>query len=145
MSELRPVDQSLPLALLRARENLMRRFRPLLAAHDLTEQQWRVLRVLDGAGTLSVGEIADEAVLLGPSLSRILTALELRGWVERRLDADDARRSEIELTTAGRAVVAEMAPRSEAEYRDIEAELGAGEVAALIAALERVANLRSVP
>ena len=142
---MRPVDQSLPLALLRARENLMRRFRPLLAAHDLTEQQWRVLRVLDGAGTLSVGEIADEAVLLGPSLSRILTALELRGWVERRLDTDDARRSEIELTTAGRAVVAEMAPRSEAAYRDIEGELGAGEVAALIAALERVANLRSVP
>ena len=36
--ELRRLERSLPIALLRAREHLMRRFRPLLAAHDLTEQ-----------------------------------------------------------------------------------------------------------
>jgi homoprotocatechuate degradation regulator HpaR len=143
MSELRSVDQSLPIALLRARENLMRRFRPLIATHDLTEQQWRVLRVLDGAGALSVGEIADGAVLLGPSLSRILTTLEQRGWIERRSHAGDARRSEIELTPVGRGVVADVAPRSEATYREIESELGEDELTALIAALERVANLRS--
>ena len=143
MTGLRSVDQSLPIALLRARENLMRRFRPLIAAHDLTEQQWRVLRVLDDAGASSVGEIADEAVLLGPSLSRILATLEQRGWIERRLHAGDARRSEIELTAVGRGVVADVAPRSEAAYREIESELGEGEVTALIAALERVADLRS--
>lgn len=143
MSELRSVEQSLPIALLRARENLMRRFRPLIAEHDLTEQQWRVLRVLDGAGTMSVGEIAEEAVLLGPSLSRILAVLERRGWIERRLVAGDARRSAIELTATGRAVVDDVAPRSEAAYREIESQLGAGELAALIASLERVANLRS--
>ena len=140
MTELRSVEQSLPIALLRARENLMRRFRPLIATHQITEQQWRVLRVLDDAGTKSVGQIADHAVLLGPSLSRILTALEERGWIERRLHAGDARRSEIELTPAGRTVVADIAPRSEAVYRAIESELGADEVAVLIAALERVAT-----
>lgn len=45
-------DRTLPMALLRAREAVMDMFRPHLAAHGVTEQQWRVMRVLaelDGA------------------------------------------------------------------------------------------------
>ncbi|MFT5000920.1 MAG: hypothetical protein ACI875_001925, partial [Planctomycetota bacterium] len=37
-------EKSLPIMLLRAREAVMRRFRPMLRLHDLSEQQWRVLR-----------------------------------------------------------------------------------------------------
>ena len=46
---MRPFSASLPMALLLARESTMRRFRPLLAEHGLTEQQWRVLRALASA------------------------------------------------------------------------------------------------
>ena len=53
-------QRSLPMALLRARELLMERFRPMLSAHGVTEQQWRVLRVLhESEGTLKF-KIADE-------------------------------------------------------------------------------------
>ena len=38
--------RSLTIGLLRARESLMLSFRPMLAKHKFTEQQWRVLRVL---------------------------------------------------------------------------------------------------
>ena len=38
--------KSLTITLLRAREALMMSFRPMLAKHNFTEQQWRVLRVL---------------------------------------------------------------------------------------------------
>lgn len=34
------------MVLLRAREVIMAHFRPMLARHDITERQWRVLRVL---------------------------------------------------------------------------------------------------
>ena len=44
---LRNVSRSLPVALLRTREAVMRQFRPVLRSVDLTEQQWRVLRALD--------------------------------------------------------------------------------------------------
>ncbi|MFP3560813.1 homoprotocatechuate degradation operon regulator HpaR, partial [Paraburkholderia sp. SIMBA_049] len=37
---------SLTLTLLQAREATMAFFRPALNAHDLTEQQWRVIRIL---------------------------------------------------------------------------------------------------
>ena len=76
---IRGFDRSLPMALMRAREAVMRHFRPSLAEHDLTEQQWRVLRALEDADTaLSVGELAERTYLLGPSLSRMLALLDDR-------------------------------------------------------------------
>jgi len=43
---MREFSRSLPMSLLRAREAVMRQFRPSLRRHDLTEQQWRILRAL---------------------------------------------------------------------------------------------------
>src|SRR5687768_9524932 len=84
---LRSFDESLPMALLRAREAIMRRFRPILGRHDVTEQQWRVLRALDDAnGSVTVGELSDQTFLLGPSLSRMLVKLDDRGLITRSAD-----------------------------------------------------------
>ncbi len=47
---MREFSRSLPMSLLRAREAVMRQFRPSLRNHGLTEQQWRILRALDGGG-----------------------------------------------------------------------------------------------
>ncbi len=57
---LRAFEDSLPMALMRAREAVMRYFRPVLSEHDLTEHQWRVLRALrDAEGPMSVGDLAE--------------------------------------------------------------------------------------
>lgn len=123
--DMRSFDESLPMALLRAREATMRRFRPILADHDLTEQQWRVLRALSAATEpMDVGDLAETTFLLGPSLSRILVNLDERGLITRRSDPADQRRSLIELTRGGTRLVARIAPRSEAEYGEIERLLG---------------------
>src|SRR5262245_61859399 len=70
--------RSLTIGLLRAREAVMSHFRPILAAHDVTEQQWRVIRVLFEAGTLDASEVADKASILAPSLTRMIRSLEER-------------------------------------------------------------------
>ena len=125
---LRRFDESLPMALLRSRESVLRRFRPLLAEHDLTEQQWRVLRVLDDAThPLSVGDVADETFLLGPSLSRMLTSMEQRDLLER-VAGSDARRTEISISPGGRALVAKVAPAIEDAYGVIDSRLAAGDL-----------------
>ena len=81
---MRPFTESLPMALLKAREAAMRVFRPLLAEHGLTEQQWRALRALAAApADLEVGVLAEHTFLLSPSLSRILSTLEGRELVSR--------------------------------------------------------------
>jgi len=149
--ELRPFEQSLPHVLLRARETSMRFFRPLLANHSLTEQQWRVLRALNHWGvkhpgtTPDVGELAEHTFLLGPSLSRILTNLSERGLVSRSTDTEDQRRSWIDLTTNGRQLVAEIAPHSEARYDAIEAQLGPRKLAQLFTLLEDLAAIEPEP
>lgn len=142
MSDLRGFERSLPMALMRAREAVMRQFRPLLAAHDVSEQQWRVLRALTAADQpMSVGELADETYLLGPSLSRMLVSLEQRGLISRTPHDADARRSELTVTVAGRALVDTIAPLSEARYRQIEDELGGAELERLYGLLARVTAL----
>jgi len=139
---MRSFDESLPMALLQARETTMRRFRPLLAAHDLTEQQWRVLRALSATSEpLRVGELADHTFLLAPSLSRILSALESRSLVERTTAEHDQRRANITLSAAGLRLVREVAPTSEEAYGEIEAAFGSTRLRRLLSELHALAAL----
>jgi len=127
------------MALLQAREATMRLFRPLLAEHELTEQQWRVLRALSAADALEVGELVEATFLLAPSMSRILKDLEGRKLVCRSAVAADQRRAQISLTPRGRNLVAEVAPQSEAIYNQIEAGFGDEQLQQL---LNQLAELR---
>ena len=122
--QLRQLQLSLPIALLKAREVTMDRFRPMLRQHELTEQQWRVIRVLQSSGALEVGELARRSLLLAPSLSRILRSLENEGLVLRESVEGDGRRFVMSLTSAGLDLFATIAPQSESIYRDIEAHFG---------------------
>ncbi len=145
-SEMRPFSRSLPMALLRAREAAMRRFRPMLAEHDLTEQQWRVFRALAASDDpISVGEVADHTFLLGPSLSRILVNLERRNLVERSANEHDQRSALLTLSGHGHALVGRIAPRSEEIYNGIEAQFGADRLAALLDELAALSSLDIAP
>lgn len=122
---MRDFSRSLPMALLRARESVMKQFRPSLRAHGLTEQQWRILRALAAIDAIEVTELAHTAFLLGPSLSRILRDLEQRRLIARRLAKQDLRRSMVSITPAGLRVIAAVAPTSEAIYAEIASRFGA--------------------
>ncbi|OIQ31409.1 MAG: homoprotocatechuate degradation operon regulator, HpaR [Alphaproteobacteria bacterium MedPE-SWcel] len=100
-------DRSLPIALLRARERVMGPIRHLLSDVDLTEQQWRVLRVVQESGPIDPTQIADQACLLLPSLTRILQKLEEKGLIDRARDEADRRRQVVTLTRSGKTVIEE--------------------------------------
>ena len=143
VAPIRSFERSLPMALMRAREAVMAHFRPILAEHDLTEQQWRVLRALIAAGEpSSVGSLAEHTFLLGPSLSRMLVSLEDRGLILRTTSIHDARRSDISISAAGQALVAKIAPHSEAAYAEINQRFEPGELDQLYELLERAATDR---
>src|SRR5665213_746389 len=90
--KLRDFSQSLPMTLLRAREAVMRHFRPALRHFGITEQQWRILRALASVGEIEVLALAEATFLLAPSLSRILKDLEQRELIVRRGSSEDMRR-----------------------------------------------------
>lgn len=126
---LRDLSRSLPLALMRAREAVMQYFRPHHRRHGVTEQQWRVLRVLYRSGELETTELARQALLLAPSLTRILRDLEAARMINRHWLESDLRRSVISISPAGVALLAKVAPLSEASFAEItrlygEARLG---------------------
>ena len=135
---MRPLARSLPLKLLRAREVVMDRFRPHLAAHNVTEQQCRVLRALAEVGERDATSLADTTCLLPPSLSRILHDLEARGLLERRRPDGDRRTSLISLSRAGRTLFDTMSKRSEAIYRDLETRLAEAGCSDILAHLDRL-------
>jgi homoprotocatechuate degradation regulator HpaR len=116
--------RSLPMTLLRAREAVMRPFRASLRRHGVTEQQWRVLRALDQSGEVDAAELANATFLLGPSLSRILRDLDRRGLIAKRAVKADLRRARIAIAPAGRALIEEIRPESEAIYAEISARFG---------------------
>ncbi len=141
---IRSFDKSLPMALLRTREAAMQHFRPLLAEHDLTEQQWRVLRALNAASEpIDVGALVDATSLLAPSLTRILAKLEDDGAITRTTHPDDQRRSVIALSPTGVRLVAKVAPQSEATYAMIEKSFGTRRLQSLIAELHELAEALS--
>ena len=135
---IRPFDQSLPMALLRAREAVMRGFRRLLREHGLNEQEWRIMRALMEADQLEIGELAERVFILKPSATRTVKNLQARGIVGRSRPPSDQRRAVISLTAKGRALFDELAPFSEQEYARITQRIGRRDMDELYLLLGRV-------
>jgi homoprotocatechuate degradation regulator HpaR len=118
-NNIRAFDHSLPMALLRARESVMKTFIPHLREHGLSAQQWRVLRALNESDGLEMTEISNSCFLLMPSLTRIVQNLSKRGLVLRCVSNKDQRRSIISLTEQGDKLFQLISPESEVLYSHI--------------------------
>ena len=136
----RNTRRSLPIALLRAREAVMSHFRPMLSAHDMTEQQWRVIRILAEQDTVDASEMADKAFILAPSLTRIIRSLEERGIIAKLKDANDGRRVLLKITPAGLAIINEVAPESRMIYERLETHFGPEKIDLLLDLLDEIST-----
>ena len=116
--------RNLPMLLLQARERVIARFRPILNAHGVTEQQWRIVRVLLERGPLEPREIVQACCISSPSLAGILARMDDLGLVRRAGVDGDLRRVSVSLTPRSRALAARIAPQVEAAYAAIEARIG---------------------
>ncbi|MEM7522003.1 MAG: homoprotocatechuate degradation operon regulator HpaR [Pseudomonadota bacterium] len=131
-------QRSLPIALIRAREKVMAPIRDMLQASGLTEQQWRVLRVLAEHAALDATALAERAALLQPSLTRILKTLGERNLLQRRQDADDRRRQVVQLTPKGHALLAANMLEATRIATALSATVGAEDLEHLLDLLERL-------
>lgn len=147
MSERKPQDQlpvtsrSLPIALARAREKVMAPIRQMLADSGITEQQWRVLRVLSEEGSMDASRLADRACLLLPSLTRILQSMSRNGLVTREADKTDRRRQVVQITPAGKQIITDNQDRAVEIAQGFVDVLGQKRFDQLIDSLERLEAL----
>jgi len=82
----------------------------LFGRYDLTPQQYNALRLLRGQGDrkLATLDLGSRLVSRAPDITRLLDKLEERGLIARERPADNRRMVLIGLTSAGRALLAEL-------------------------------------
>jgi len=138
---IRPTSRALPISLLRTREHVMEPIRPALAKIGLTEQKWRILRILAESGPLEQTAISKDACLLLPSLTRILRSMEAGHLIKRHQDDVDRRRSIVQITANGLALVETHQPISSQNYQTLQQKLGKGKLELLLDLLEEVQEI----
>ena len=148
MKPARPfVHRNLPRLLLQAREAVMAHTRPSLRQHGLSDQQWRVLRVLgehaDDPAGIETGRVAREAYLLGPSLTGVLSRMERDGLIARERCGQDARRTVVRATALGLNKVQALSETIEAHYSWMEQQLGKAKLGQLYALLDEMIALEA--
>tara|TARA_R110000850_G_scaffold2371_4_gene11577 strand:+ start:96 stop:515 length:420 start_codon:yes stop_codon:yes gene_type:complete len=128
---------------MQARESAMDFFRPHLNRHNITEQQWRVIRILwqSEDQTLESHRLAKLACILPPSLTGVLVRLEQNGLVERWKPATDQRRLCVTLTGKGNALFEEMKVEMISQYKKIQRALGEEKYRTLMSLLKEVQEL----
>ena len=110
--------------LLRAREKMMERFRPLLTANGLTEQQWRVIRTLNENGPMEPRQISDICTISSPSMAGVLARMEAMELITKERFADDQRRILVSLTKKSIGLVRVISKDLEVRYRELERVVG---------------------
>ncbi|SAL70038.1 MarR family transcriptional regulator [Caballeronia udeis] len=103
---------------------MMERFRPLLTANGLTEQQWRVIRALNENGPMEPRQISDICTISSPSMAGVLARMEAMELITKERFADDQRRILVSLTKKSIGLVRVISKDLEARYRELERTVG---------------------
>ncbi len=140
---MRKTGRSLPIALLRAREAVMGPIREMLGQSGVNEQKWRVLRVLQEQGPLELSQVAAEACLLLSSLTRMITPMVDEGLVSRRTPPEDRRKTVLQITEGGTALIHRHSAQSAEIFARIEAEFGHDKLELLLDLLEDMQRMNA--
>jgi homoprotocatechuate degradation regulator HpaR len=113
-------SQSLPMVLYRTLDAVMPRFRKIFNEFGLTEQQWRVLRVLWDEEALTFNRLAALTLIPSPSLVGIVDRMERAELVTRQRSQADRRKVNVVLTSQGVALEDEIMPRVASAYAELK-------------------------
>ena len=102
---------SLPMLLNRSLDAIMPPYRDLFQEFGVTEQQWRVLRVLWEQKHLTSAQISNLTLLPSPSLVGILDRLEKKDLLKRLRSTRDRREINIKITNLGRELQSKVMPK----------------------------------
>ena len=133
-------SRSLPMMLYRSLDAVMPRFRPIFSEFGLTEQQWRVLRVLWQHEQIAFRELSDLTLIPAPSLVGIVDRLTTSELVGRRRSESDRRNVFVHATDKGMALESKVRPRVDEAYEELRASIDDRTWKALIDGLEKISS-----
>jgi DNA-binding MarR family transcriptional regulator len=112
-----------------------------LQREGVTLEQWRVLGCLNGRQGRAMNEIASDALLPPPTLTKVVDRLVAANLVHRRSDPLDRRRVLILLTPRGRSLrqrLDRIVQQHHQGWSDVLGESGLGQLTELLGRLQRV-------
>lgn len=133
-------SRSLPMMLYRTLDAVMPRFRQIFSEFGLTEQQWRVLRVLWEQGPTTSRELAQLTLIPAPSLVGIIDRLTLSGLVSRVRSTQDRRNVFVDTTATGKDLAKKVRPRVDKAYEELRLSIDENHWDDLIAGLDRISG-----
>lgn len=132
------LNDYLPYQLYRLTHRLNQRLQLRLRSQGIKPSRWRVMSVLRSHGTLTIGKIAEHAMMEQPTVSRVITQLEADGLAARQISAEDSRATEVTLTQAGAEKLEAILLTAYRHQQDSLAGLSRAELDALRATLNRI-------
>jgi homoprotocatechuate degradation regulator HpaR len=108
--------RSLPMMLNRSLDAVMPRFRKIFNDFGLTEQQWRVLRVLGEQQNITLNELSELTLIPAPSLVGVIDRLQITGLAGRRRSDTDRRKVYVLATRKGSELEARIRPQVASTY-----------------------------
>jgi len=141
------IDQftrSLPMMLYRTLDTVMPSFRKIFNDFGLTEQQWRVLRVLWEGDDITIRQLAEVTLIPAPSLVGIVDRLERDGLAARQRSTTDRRKVNVVVTQAGAKLEDKIMPRVASAYVELKQSVDAETWSQVLVGLQRIGVQRGV-
>jgi DNA-binding MarR family transcriptional regulator len=120
--------------------SVVQRIGDTLRKDGATIEEWRVLQLLGDDAGHAMAEIAEFAMLLAPSLTKVVDRMVSVNLVHRRVDETDRRRVLVFATDRGRQALQRWSSAVAQEHEDIVNAVGSEEMALLRALLIRAAG-----
>jgi len=131
-------QQSLPMMLHRTLDSIIPKYREVFKQHGISEQQWRILRVLWETQECTAAELAKRTLLPSPSMVGVIDRMNAKGLVLRDRSTEDRRRVNVRLTEKGRSMQAELQPQIDKVYEQILSQCKDKDLATTINTLQNI-------
>lgn len=141
MTEATQQQLTLNILLVQARDAVVSYYRPVLNQAGITEQQWRIIRLLSQHGTLDFQELSQQTSILRPSLTGILTRLEKLELVMRLKPASDQRRVFLKLTENGLQLFERISALMDEQTKQLENDFSSKKLQQLENLLKELSDL----
>jgi len=107
----------------------------------LTTAQWRIISILANHPSLLATEISRISMLDEVAVSRALSVLGRRGFIQKKQNRQDKRAREVSLTSAGWRYYGAIMPQMREQNEIIRGLFNQRELSALYGALDRIDDL----
>jgi DNA-binding MarR family transcriptional regulator len=133
-----PVENHLSYALAAAHRSLTQTLSERLKKHGVQIEAWRILEFLDNGERLTMGRLAELALINRPALSKVVDRMVADGMVHRQIATSDQRQINLLLTAIGKKRMMQIRQEIVEQEDEMLSRIGAVQQKELVAALRNI-------